>query len=186
MAKIIVHEYNGEFPEDEHELTKLPGVGTYTARALLVFAFGKDLALVDTNIRQIITHFFYHDVKQPSSVVHHVADQLVPNGNAWAWHQALMDYGAMEMSKVKGNPSERLGTGRKNVKGGIIPFRDTNRFYRGKIMDLLREMSYEYDDMVEYIFQTYRKDQTFMDRILRSLEKDGLIEFTNHHISLPK
>ena len=69
MAKSIVEEYHGKFPKDEELLTKLPGLGTYTARAILVFAYGKNVACVDTNIRKIITHFFFNDIPQKSSVI---------------------------------------------------------------------------------------------------------------------
>lgn len=184
MAEIVVHDYKGEFPEDENILTKLPGVGLYTARAILVFAFEKDLALVDTNIRQIITHFFFGGNIQKPSVTQGVAGQLLPKGQSWKWHQALMDYGAIAMSNP---PAGRAGVKYQmlNKKKETIPFRDTNRFYRGRIMDLLREKSYEYDDMLEYILQTYRKDHTFTDKILHGLVKDGLVERKGNFLSLP-
>ena len=91
-AKAIVDIYKGRFPDTEPELTGLPGLGRYTARAILVFAFKKDIAMVDTNIRQIITHFFFHDIPQPEKIIQEVADQLVPKGKSWEWHQALMEY----------------------------------------------------------------------------------------------
>ena len=96
-AQEIVHSYKGIFPKRESLLTKLPGVGTYTARAILVFAYKQDVAMVDTNIRQIITHFFFEDISQKPSVIQEVADKLVPPGKSWEWHQALMDYGALVM-----------------------------------------------------------------------------------------
>ena len=58
-AKAIVEIYHGKFPVSEEELIKLPGLGKYTARAILVFAYAQEVPLVDTNIRQIITHFFF-------------------------------------------------------------------------------------------------------------------------------
>ena len=89
----------GEFPKSEGELVKLPGLGTYTARAILVFAYRKNVAMVDTNIRQIITHFFFHDAPQKDKIIQNIADQLVPKGKSWEWHQALMDYGALALEK---------------------------------------------------------------------------------------
>ena len=128
-AKIIVEEYYGEFPEDEKKLTELPGLGTYTVRALLVFAFEKNVAAVDTNIRQIITHFFFHDVEQKSAVIQAVADKLMPIDQSWEWHQALMDYGSLEMPKFNIKKVKKIpGT----------PFKETNRYARGKVMDVLR------------------------------------------------
>lgn len=184
IAEIIVHDYKGEFPEHEKLLTSFPGVGLYTSRAILVFAFGKDIALVDTNIRQIITHFFFHDIPQHPSVIQQTADHVLPKGNAWAWHQALMDYGAIEMQKVKARLLARQSK-RKKVKEKSIPFRDTNRFYRGRIMDLLREKPYEYDELLEYIMKTYGKNKVFTDSIVRGLVKDRLAVLDHMNIRLP-
>ena len=189
IAETIVNDYKGEFPEDEKLLIKLPGVGMYTARAILVFAFGNDLAMVDTNIRQIITHFFFGGNIQKPSIIQGVADQLLPKGQSWKWHQALMDYGAIEMQKVKGRRKKPARNATQSVaggaKGGKVSFRDSNRFYRGRIIDLLREKSIEYNEMLGYIYQTYKKNHTFTDNILRGLAKDGLIEIKGDSIFLP-
>lgn len=53
-AEIIVEKYKGKFPQDEKELLELSGIGIYTARALLCFAFDQQIAVVDTNIRKVI------------------------------------------------------------------------------------------------------------------------------------
>lgn len=185
MAEIVVHDYKGEFPEDVNILMKLPGVGLYTARAILVFAFGNDFALVDTNIRQIITHFFFRGKIQKPSIIQNVADRLLPKGQSWKWHQALMDYGALEL-KTLNLPRRQAGFKLKNFKKYKKPYKDSNRFYRGRIIDLLREKFYTYDDMLEYILQTYKKDHTFTDGILHSLVKDRLIELKNNQIALSK
>lgn len=129
-AKIIVSEYGCIFPNDEKLLSKLPGVGTYTARAILVFAFEKDVAMVDTNIRQIIIHFFFNDKPQKEKQIQEIANLLVPKGKSWAWHQALMDYGALRLAR------QRF---RRTLKSKRIPFRESNRFFRGRLVDALRE-----------------------------------------------
>lgn len=163
-AEIIVHQYQGYFPQTEQELTKLPGVGTYTARALLVFAFEKNVAMVDTNIRQIITHFFFNDTLQKESIIQQVADKLLPRGKSWEWHQALMDYGALELTKIP-------GIVKKQKK-----FKDSNRFYRGKIIDILRESNIEENVL--------RKD--FSVSIIEGLIADGLIEREKGMLRLPR
>jgi A/G-specific adenine glycosylase len=53
-AEKISHDYNGIFPQDEKDLISLPGIGRYTARAILCFAFDKQVAVVDTNVRKVI------------------------------------------------------------------------------------------------------------------------------------
>lgn len=62
-AEKIVDEYNGIFPRTEKELLRLPGIGKYTARAILCFAFDMQVVLVDTNIRKVIITKFLQSKK---------------------------------------------------------------------------------------------------------------------------
>ena len=157
----------GKLPKIESELVKLPGLGKYTARAILVFAYRQEVACVDTNIRQIITHFFFKDKLQKPSIIQLVADQLVPKGKAWEWHQALMDYGSEEL--------KTLNLKMKNEKKKAIPFRESDRFYRGRIIDRLREGNIR-ESVILKEFQTkYGKSREFTRTILSGLENDGLL-----------
>ncbi|MFH0749434.1 MAG: hypothetical protein V1917_00790 [Candidatus Gottesmanbacteria bacterium] len=164
-AKKIVSEYGGVFPTDEQQLLALPGIGSYTARAVLVFAFKRDIAMVDTNIRQIITHFFFDDVYQPEKIIQSVADKLVPQGTSWEWHQALMDYGALKLERNK----------KQRVKKKIKPFKETNRYFRGRIIDQLREKSFKEKELIKILCLAYGKDITFYMGLLERLEAEGLI-----------
>ncbi len=176
-AEKVVSSYNGEFPKSEEELMTLPGVGTYTARAVLVFAYGAGIAAVDTNIRQIIMHFFFRDVTQKPSVIQEAAERLVPVGESWEWHQALMDYGAVEMSKLK---LEKIG---KKPPG--IPFKQTNRYFRGRIMDTLREGDSTESSLVREYKDRYGKSKSFFISILEGLARDGLLVRSNGKVALP-
>ena len=60
-AKIIVSKYNGVVPETVEDLLMLPGVGPYTAGAVAIFAYNKEVAIVETNIRTVVLH--YHPSK---------------------------------------------------------------------------------------------------------------------------
>ncbi len=178
-AQIICVTYKGCFPKDYELLTKLPGLGIYTARALLVFAYKENVAMVDTNIRQIITHFFFDDIAQKASIIADVADQLLPKGKSWEWHQALMDYGAiaLNVSRITSHVSQKKS----------IPFRESNRFYRGRIMDRLREGDISQRDLLKEFTGTYGKSEDFIASILSGLEADGLISRSKTGIiSLPK
>jgi len=165
-AKMIVKEWKGQIPDDEAQLMRLPGLGKYTARAILVFAFMKDLSMVDTNIRQIIMHFFFHDSPQPEKLIQEVADQLVPKGKSWEWHQALMDYGALAIVRSK----------KRNEIKKTKPFKETNRYFRGRLIDVLREKSYKEKELVKLLCSIYGKDDLFFMDLLEHLEKEGLIE----------
>ncbi len=168
-AKVIVEQHNGKLPISEQLLSALPGLGTYTARAILVFAYKKEAPMVDTNVRQIITHFFFDDKPQKPSVIENVARQLVPPGKSWEWHQALMDYGALALPALT---HQRIHASRRNG----VPFRDSNRFFRGRIIDRLREGAMQERVLVTQMAVSYGKSKTFMAGIIDSLVKDGLIE----------
>jgi A/G-specific adenine glycosylase len=83
----------GGFPRDLSGLTALPGVGRYTARALLAFAFELDAAVVDTNIARVYARV--RGARLTAAGVQAVADEACPSGEAWVWNQCLMDLGAV-------------------------------------------------------------------------------------------
>lgn len=153
-------------PATEKELMNLPGVGTYTARAICVFAYRQDIALVDTNIRQIITHFFFDDMPQKENVIQKVADKLLPKGKSWEWHQALMDYGAISLERSRPERSRRT----------TVPFKNSNRYFRGKLIDVLRT-----GPVAEHLLV-----KNFSVSIIDGLIKDGLIERKKGKLRLPE
>lgn len=191
-AETIVTQYNGIFPAEEEKLQKLPGLGSYTTRAILVFAFKHDVSMIDTNIRQIIVHFFFKDVPQKESEIKLVADQLVPKGKSWEWHQALMDYGSIEMVKIKkkslknNNVIARSHRRSNLVPQSKLPFKQTNRFFRGRVIDRLREGDIQEDHLYLQFEKEYKKEKQFMQQILEGLEKDGLVVREKGLVYLPK
>src|SRR5947209_3644935 len=54
-AEAVVREHSGKLPRTVEELEKLPGIGRYTARAVACFAFGVQVAVVDTNVRRVLS-----------------------------------------------------------------------------------------------------------------------------------
>ncbi|MEX1104680.1 MAG: A/G-specific adenine glycosylase, partial [Ilumatobacteraceae bacterium] len=83
----------GTFPDTLDELLALPGVGQYTARALLAFAFERDAAVVDTNIARVYARVEGRRLTQRE--VQRMADAVAPAGESWLWNQAIMDLGAV-------------------------------------------------------------------------------------------
>lgn len=183
-AQIICDQYNGQIPNNYELLTRLPGLGTYTARAIMVFAYGQEVPLVDTNIRQIITHFFFSNQAQGLALmgrkgralekdIEDIARQLIPPGKSWEWHQALMDYGAIAMTNI-----QIPITNKKKQK----PFKDSNRYYRGRIVDRLREGEAQEKEFLEECASAYGKSKKFLVGILDGLIKEGLIERTRRGV----
>jgi A/G-specific adenine glycosylase len=86
----------GGWPGTVAGLAELPGVGSYTARAVACFAFGQDVAPVDTNVARVLVRSLAG--ADPSSLGpaarQDLADAALPAGRAWEWASALMDLGA--------------------------------------------------------------------------------------------
>lgn len=57
-ARVVVDDYDNQLPKTYKELTSLPGVGDYTACAVMSFAFGEPVAVIDTNIRRVLSRVF--------------------------------------------------------------------------------------------------------------------------------
>jgi A/G-specific adenine glycosylase len=87
-----------ELPRSLQGLRAVPGIGPYTARAVLVFAHNDDLAAVDANVRRVLTH----ELRLPEDLgrrdLQAVADALLPHGRSRDWHNALMDYGSLVLT----------------------------------------------------------------------------------------
>ena len=115
----------GEFPETAEELCTLKGIGPYTSRSILIFAFNEDLAAIDTNIRRVLIASGFAEETMTTSQLQAVADQLLLRGRSRDWHNALMDYGSdvLTSSKTGIAPSSRQprfkGSNRQ-IRGAII------------------------------------------------------------------
>jgi A/G-specific adenine glycosylase len=125
----IVIRYNGQFPRDAAELETLPGVGPYTARAVAAFAFGVAEPLIETNIRTVFIHFFFHgrDKVGDHEIMPLVAATL-DRHNPREWYYALMDFGAM-LKQHHLNPGRRS---RHHVKQSR--FEGSNRQLRSRLL----------------------------------------------------
>jgi A/G-specific adenine glycosylase len=81
----------GRFPATVEELMDLPGVGPYTARAVAAFAFGLDVGVLDTNVGRMLARLVGERLRPAAAQA--LADELVPEGDAWIWYQVVMDLG---------------------------------------------------------------------------------------------
>ncbi len=99
IARYVVSKRNGKLPNTVAELVSLPGIGRYTAGAILSFAFRQDTPIVDTNVRRLIQRFFgVRDSPQYGTAekeVWNLAKMLIPYGKAFIFNQALIDFGAL-------------------------------------------------------------------------------------------
>lgn len=98
-AQQIVNDYQGIFPETFEDVAALPGVGRYTAGAVLCFAFGQRLPILDTNVQRVLERVFVRRATARASAhqkrLWRLAEEVLPHGvDAWVLNQAMMDLGA--------------------------------------------------------------------------------------------
>ncbi len=98
IARETVARYGGRLPDREDALRQLPGVGRYTASAILSFAYGQDTAVLDTNVRRVLGRVFLGPHRlarlRGDKTLWVLAAALVPRGRGYDFNQALMDFGA--------------------------------------------------------------------------------------------
>jgi A/G-specific adenine glycosylase len=152
-AIAIVEEHGGNVPDTVEALIALPGIGPYTARAVLAIAFGKPVAALDVNIRRVVGRAFLPAAIAPRDV-QAAADALVPIDRAADWTHALMDIGAAFcrpraprcddcplrtacLFALAGGAESAAGTGAK--RPAAVRFESTSRWLRGRILDRLRD-----------------------------------------------
>jgi A/G-specific adenine glycosylase len=91
-AQAVVERHGGALPDELGALLTLPGVGPYTARAVLAFAFEREVGVVDTNVGRVLARWEGRSLRPAEAQA--LADGLVPHGGrAWTWNQAVMELG---------------------------------------------------------------------------------------------
>ena len=182
------------FPHDLPGLLDLPGVGQYTARALMAFAFERDAAVVDTNIARVYARV--EGERLTPKRVQAIADEAAPSGEAWAWNQCLMDLGAVlcrptnpgcDVCPVQircawhGSDTPDPAVGSSGVSGKQGRFEGSDRQARGRLMKALSEGPIGRSE-VSSIMQ---RPEAVADRLLIDLIRDGLCEVDRLTIRLP-
>ncbi len=101
IADKIVNERHGDFPKTLDELQQLPGIGRYTAGAIMSFAFQQDAPIVDTNVERVLSRIcgvYKIDFPKPvkyQRVLWALAQYVIPLQTGYIFNQAIMDFGAM-------------------------------------------------------------------------------------------
>ncbi|HEY7163942.1 MAG TPA: A/G-specific adenine glycosylase [Candidatus Binatia bacterium] len=90
-ARVLMRDHGGSLPDNYTALRNLPGVGDYTAGAVLSIAFGKRFPAVDGNARRVIGRAF---ARRTEKEIRDLAARLVPPARAGYFNQGLMEIGA--------------------------------------------------------------------------------------------
>jgi A/G-specific adenine glycosylase len=167
VARQVIAEHGGVLPSDPAVLATLDGIGRYTAGAVACFGYRRDTAFLDTNIRRVL-HRVYHGPEVPASRAAErdlwvLAAAALPPGHGYTWNQALMDLGAIICTATRplcpacplvdlcraapaflryGLPerAHRVLREQQATYRPALPFKQTSRFFRGRIVELLRAL----------------------------------------------
>lgn len=221
IARQVLAEYDGRIPDSIDELLKLKGIGRYTAGAIACFAYHKQVATVDTNIRRVL-HRVFLGLEHPAPKMNDtqmltLAEQVLPVGEAFNWNQALMDLGATICTGA--NPQcercplqrtcrayEEMGQHSLFPSGMVMrqlrkvaekqatyqpqPFTSTNRYFRGRVVDILRSVPKGERLPLSILGSRIKpdfhdEDIPWLQKIVSGLAKDGLVHCSEEGIRLP-
>jgi A/G-specific adenine glycosylase len=100
-AKVLCREYNGKVPNKLNDLLSLPGIGEYTASAVLCFGFGGGVPIIDANVVRVLTRIFGlpETRRTGNSALKEVARKLVPAGKGVDFNEAILDFAAIDCKK---------------------------------------------------------------------------------------
>jgi A/G-specific adenine glycosylase len=97
-AQLVQTQHGGIFPQRVEDIAALPGIGRSTANAIAAFAFGQRAAILDGNVKRLLTRHFgitgYPGEKKVETALWLLAESLLPTHGVAIYIQALMDLGA--------------------------------------------------------------------------------------------
>jgi A/G-specific adenine glycosylase len=197
-AIAVVERHGGRLPDDLAALQALPGIGPYTARAILAIAHGRPVGAVDTNVRRVLGRVFAgHGARWdpgaplPAPRLQVLADALVPADRPADWTAALMDIGASFCRPRRPDCAacplhgacryastaitERAAVPRpRRAAEAPAPYETTSRWLRGRIIERLRGLSD--GEWTEIAGPLGSHDAPVVAAALADLEREGLLE----------
>jgi A/G-specific adenine glycosylase len=197
-ATAVVARHGGDLPDDLDALLALPGIGPYTARAVLAFAFERDVGIVDTNAARVLARWSGRRLTARQAQT--AADLAVPPGRAWAWNQAVLDLAAAVCVRRSprcdtcpvtercawrsaGWPLPDPADGSAGVSGGQSRFEGSDRQGRGRLLDALRDGPVPEAELPAAA--GWPADPARATRVAATLVADGLATWHHDTLHLP-
>jgi A/G-specific adenine glycosylase len=193
-ARMIRDEFDGVVPDGVQDLRRLPGVGEYTANAVASFAFGRRVAVVDTNVGRVLARALENRTLSRAEA-RSAANELLPRTNAAGFNQSLLDLGAQfctSTPRCLECPVARVCKWHR--EGGADPaprsagvsraqsrFAGSDRQARGRVVAALRERPRSVQHLRRCVDVT---DPRRGDVLIAGLVNDGLIEHRGRLVRL--
>ncbi len=177
-AVMIVERWAGVIPDELALLKTLPGIGEYTASAVMAFAFNKPALVLETNIRAVILHLVYPDQSGiTDQLMMHQLAILQPANEPRRWYNALMDYGS-DLKRRFVNPS-------RAAKAHTVQsrFEGSDRQIRGELLRLALAQGVLEGTLLDAVYYGQRER---VQRILHALVREGLLESAGSGYLIPK
>jgi A/G-specific adenine glycosylase len=192
-ATIIAKEFNNQVPQTLEDLRKLPGVGEYTAAAIMAFAHKKESLVLDVNIRRLFSRLLDGQELPPLHITNterQSRTELIPK-QAHKWAAATMELGALICTATKpkceicplahsclwrasGYPPSQT------TKKKVQKWHGTDRQCRGVVIEHLRHTKKADQAKLAELWD----NESQLEKCLAALLKDGLITQKNKSFSL--
>jgi A/G-specific adenine glycosylase len=166
-AGAVVSTHKGVWPKTVEELRQLPGIGSYTAGAVMNFAYNQPVPLIETNIRTVYIHHFFQDRTDiADGELLPIIELTLDTANPREWNWALMDYGSY-LKETVGNLNKKSKIYQKQSD-----FKTSNRYVRGAIVRILAEGPCTKAALIKKVHHI--KDER-IETQLDALKKEGLV-----------
>lgn len=167
-AQVMVQDFGGKVPQTRAALESLPGIGPYTAGAILAFAYNHPEVFIETNIRRIYIHHFFKGHGNIADVeLLPIIKKTMDTNHPARWYAALMDYGSTLPKIIKDNPNHKSKHYTKQSR-----FEGSIRQVRGAILRyLLQHLS---GNQKQLLAATQQSEHSVQTAVL-GLIKDGIV-----------
>jgi A/G-specific adenine glycosylase len=184
----------GGFPRHAAELEEIEGIGPFTAAIVSSFSFGEPVAAIDTNVLRVVARLLGDtEGRLPPRTLREAAQALVARRAAGRWNQAMMDLGGRVCTArsprcdacpiatwCRARPLfARRAAGAKRRERAQPPFAGSRRYYRGRIVQALRELPARGALTPRQLFgRLPNRDglaAASFHEIVQSLRRDGLV-----------
>ena len=192
-ARVVADRWHDDLPRGYDDLIALPGIGDYTASAVMSFAYGERIAVIDTNIRRVLSRLFLGVESRGGSASpaeRDLANRALPRDarRSVTWNQSVMELGAVvctaktplcDACPVRDLcaflAAGRPGLGERRTRPRQR-FAGTDRQVRGLVLDALRGLPDGETSLPRARLEALWADRVQLDKCVASLDDDGLIE----------
>jgi A/G-specific adenine glycosylase len=159
-AEIIMSDHGGELPRGLDVLQALPGIGPATAASISAFAFDEAHPFIETNIRTVFIHHFFHEREGVTDAeILPLVEQTLDKARPRRWCSALMDYGVM-LKREHANPSRRSA---HYTRQG--PFEGSDRQARGLIVKALTKRGLTERELAKVTGLSYQRIRSNAEKL---------------------